>query len=303
MTKKVSATKKAPATKKASATKKKIAKKAAIRKSAPRTLLSAGEPPPFRVHNPNGAGPGVIVSDHASARVPRGLKDMGLKKSVLRRHIGWDIGAEDVTLYLSRALDMPAVIAQYSRLVVDLNRAPQHPECMPEVSDHVAVPPNATLSKKERDLRLKEIFWPYQNSIGKTVDRIVKKGRVPVIISIHSFTPAMDGVRRPWHISLLWNKEKELARRIVQNIRRRHPDVLVGENQPYTLMGERFAGSTVHRHAEERGLPYIFVEFRQDLIATPQKATYWANLFLEAIRPVLEDASTYAGRKIRPLKK
>lgn len=286
--------------------KKTAPKKSAVKKAyapAPRRLLQAGEPQPFRVENERGRGVGLIISDHASNRVPRALKDMGLKKADLKKHIAWDIGAEDATLHIARTLDMPAILAQYSRLVVDLNRDPQHEECVPAVSDRIAVPANENLSKKARDQRLKEVYWPYQNKIGKLLDRFVKKKQVPMLFSIHSFTPVMQGFRRPWHISLLWNKEEKIARRIVQAIRRAHPNLLVGENEPYTLIGDRFKGSTIWRHAEERGLPYIFVEFRQDLVDTRQKAVQWANLLLEASRPVLEDPSVFAGRRPKTGKK
>ena len=293
--------------------KKKIPQKAAVKKkkvtrkkSAPARsgrILSAGEPPPFRVEKINGRGVGLIICDHASNRVPRSLKDMGLKKNILKKHIAWDIGAEDVSLHVSRMLDMPLVLPHYSRLTADLNRAPQHVECMPEESDHIKIPANAALPKKEKEQRLKEIYWPYQNEIGKLLDRAVSKKQVPILLAIHSFTPEMDGIRRPWHISFMWQREEKLAKQVVREIRKNHPGLLVGENQPYTLSGDRFLGSTIWRHAEERNLPYIFVEFRQDLIDTKEKAVHWADIFLQALRPILDAPSTYVGRKIKTSKK
>ena len=280
--------------------KKKTTKK---KTNAGNKIISAAEPPSFRIENLQGRGIGVIVCDHASNRIPRGLKDMGLKKNLLKKHIGWDIGAEEASLHISRALDMPVILAEYSRLVTDLNRAPHHAECMAETSDHIKIPANAALSKKDRERRLKEIYWPYQNKIGKLLDRFVSKRQVPLLLAIHSFTPEMDGAKRPWHVSLLWNREEKIAKQVVKAIRKNHPDLLVGENQPYTLSGERFTGSTVWRHAEERGLPYVFVEFRQDLVDTKAKAVYWAEIFLQALRPVLESPETYMGRKIKPYKK
>jgi predicted N-formylglutamate amidohydrolase len=198
---------------------------------------------------------------------------------------------------------MPVVLAHYSRLVTDMNRAPQHPECMAEVSDHIRVPANAALSKQNKEKRLKQIYWPYQNKIGKLMDHFVSRRQVPVLLAIHSFTPEMDGVKRPWHLSLLWRREEKIAKQIVREIRKNHPDVLVGENQPYTLFGPKFTGSTLWRHAEERNLPSVFVEFRQDLVDTKEKAAYWAEIFLQALRPALENPETYLGRKIKPRKR
>jgi predicted N-formylglutamate amidohydrolase len=288
--------------KKKKSTKKKTVKKK-VTGARSRRILSAGEPPSFRIETAKGRGRGLIICDHASFRVPRGLKDMGLKKTVLKQHIGWDIGAEDAALHISRRLDMPAVIAQYSRLVYDLNRAPQHHEAMLEESDHIKIPGNAGLSKKDRAQRVKEIYQPYHGKIEKLLTGFGRKKQVPLIIAVHSFTPQMDGFRRPWHISIMWNREAGIARRVVQEIHRLHPDILVGENQPYKMAGDdRFPGSTIHRHAEARDIPYVFVEFRQDLIDTKEKAVRWAEIFLEAIQPVLDDPQTHAGRKIKPAK-
>lgn len=277
-------------------------KPAAKNKKLPGRLLAPNEPKAFRLENLRGRGVGLIICDHASNRVPRSLKNLGMRKEDLLKHIGWDIGGEDASLYLSKALDMPAVLASYSRLVLDLNRAPAHRECMADVSDHIQVPANKGLSKAERARRLKEIYQPYQNQIGKQVDLLLKRKKTPLLIAVHSFTPEMDGIKRPWHIAILWHREEAIAKRVIREIRKNHPDVLVGENEPYTLNDERFKGSTMCCHAEERGLPYIFVEFRQDLINTREKAHYWADLFLQAIKPVIDSPEFFRGRKIKPYK-
>jgi len=295
------AQKKKKTIKKKNAVKKKISKKVTAKKAG--RLLSPGEPLPYRIENVQGKGIGLVICDHAGSRVPRTLKDLGIDKADLKKHIGWDIGAEDAAQHISRTLDMPLVLATYSRLVLDLNRAPHHEECIPETSDHIDVPANAGLSKAQREQRLKEIFWPYQNKIGKMIDAFGRKKQIPILLSIHSMTPEMDGVKRPWHLSILWNREAAIAKQIVHDIRSRHPDLLVGENQPYTLFSDRFPGSTIHRHAEERGLPYVFVEFRQDLLDTKEKASYWAGILLQALHAVLDNPATWQGRKMKPAKK
>lgn len=283
------------------ATKKTTAPK---KKPAPRKLIAADEPAAVSVFNAGGKGDGVIVCDHASNRVPRSLKDLGLKKADLRRHIAWDTGAADIAHYIARRLDMPAVLSEYSRLIIDVNRGLSHPECIPSQSDGTVVSGNASLTKKEAEQRFKEIYWPYQNKVGQVTDKILRRKKIPFIISVHSMTDQLQGEsRRPWHIALLWKKEEALAKRVVSLIRKKHPELLVGENQPYSLFHGRHEGSTIWRHAEERGLPYILVEFRQDLIDTKTKATQWADIFLEALQTVLDDPATFAGRKIKPYKK
>jgi predicted N-formylglutamate amidohydrolase len=252
-------------------------------------VLTAKEPPPFRVLNPRGKGAGLVICDHSSNLVPRSLKGLGIRKPELNRHIGWDIGTENIGRRISKILDMPAVLAGYSRLVIDLNRDPDHRECIIRESDHTQIPANAGLSRAARERRLKELYWPYHKQLGKQVDRLVKKGPPPLLLAVHSYTPEMGGVRRHWHIAVLWNKQEKLAKKLIAEIRKNNPGILVGENEPYSLKNERFKGSTIWRHAEERGLPYVFVEFRQDLVDTQEKAAQWTDLFLHALRPVMED--------------
>jgi predicted N-formylglutamate amidohydrolase len=282
--------------------KKKTVKKPPPKSKTPARLISAGEPKAFRIENAAGKTAGAIICDHASNRMPKVLKDLGVKKADLKKHIAWDIGAEEISRQLGRALDMPVILASYSRLIVDLNRAPYHHEGMLAESDHIAIPGNKNLSKQDKDRRLKQLFWPYQKEIGKVTDKFVRKKKTPLLIAVHSFTPAMEGKKRPWHISVLWRREEKIAKQIVQALRRSNPSLLIGENEPYTLFDERFAGSTIDRHAEQRGLPYIFVEFRQDLIDTKEKAAQWAEIFAAAVRAVLDNPENYLNRKIKPLK-
>jgi predicted N-formylglutamate amidohydrolase len=268
--------------------------------SSSRRILSVEEPKPFRVENVKGQGRGLILCDHASGRIPRALKDMGLKKADLKRHISCDIGAEDVSRYLSKALDMPVILANYSRLVIDTNRPVGHPEGILEVSDGVVIPANADLSKSQKARRYKEIFFPYQKQIERQINRFLSKKRVPVIVAIHSFTPELGGKMRPWHISVLWNKREKIAKSVISGIRRNYPGLLVGENEPYSLKDKRSDGSTVSIHAERRGLPYVFVELRQDLIDTKEKAAVWGGILVHVLRPVFENPDTFQIEKEKP---
>jgi predicted N-formylglutamate amidohydrolase len=263
-------------------------------------LLTSAEPPAVRVENGKGKGRCVIVCDHASNRIPKSLSGLGLSKADLQKHIAWDPGTEDIGRAVSKALDAAVVYASYSRLVVDLNRGHDSKECMRDTSDHVRIPGNAALTAAQKKQRLDELFWPYHARIEREVGRFTAKGIAPVLISIHSFTPEMDGFRRPWHIGVLWNREEKLARHLVRELRRNNPDLVIGENEPYSLKAVNFTKNTISTHAESKGLPYIILEFRQDLVDTKAKAKKWAGIFLESLQPVLADPALYKlrGRKV-----
>ena len=48
---------------------------------------------PIVVENPEGAGPFVIVCDHASNRIPEEYRSFGFADDALQTHIAWDPGA------------------------------------------------------------------------------------------------------------------------------------------------------------------------------------------------------------------
>ncbi len=248
------------------------------------TFLADDEPPPYELFNSQGAAPVLLICDHASSRVPRRLHDLGLDERELSRHIGWDIGAADVTRRMALQLGAPALLSGYCRLVVDCNRHLHDPTLMPAVSDGTPIPGNTTLSPADRQMRIDALHQPYHQAIAQRLDAFVSRGIAPALLSIHSCTPEMAGQFRPWHIGICWDSDRRLAGPVLEALRR-VPAVVVGDNQPYNLdLREDYS---VPVHAARRGLPHLQVEFRQDLIATPAGARHWADVLLAAVRPVL----------------
>lgn len=261
-------------------------------------LLSAKEPKAVRVLRPESFLPVLITCDHASRRIPKSLGTLGLSAADRKKHIVFDHGTEHIGQYLSKKLDATAVIAEYSRIVTDLNRGIDHPDIMRTVSDHIEVPGNKNLTAAQKRQRLNELYRPYHKQIDKQIKRFLKRDVSPLFLAIHSLTPVMNGVKRPWDICLMWNKDEKTAQTFIRNLKARYPKLKIGENVPYTLKAKGGVGwNTVGHHAEGNNLPYIAVEFRQDLVDTRAKAEKWGRIFLEALLPLLEDPKTFRRRK------
>jgi predicted N-formylglutamate amidohydrolase len=226
--------------------------------------------------------PALLACDHASARVPRRLAGLGLSPAELGRHIALDLGAADLTRLLARELGLPAVLAGYSRLVVDCNRHLHDPTAFAAVSDGTSVPGNAAVGPAERAARAAALHEPYHAAIGEALARL---GPAPALIGIHSFTPEMGGVPRPWHAGVLWDRDARLAGPLLRHLRANSP-WLVGDNEPYS--GRHPAGYTMDRHAEPGRLPHVTVEVRQDLLATTAGVGAAAALLATALRSILD---------------
>jgi predicted N-formylglutamate amidohydrolase len=237
-------------------------------------LLRAGDPPAFELCNAQGRAQGLLLCDHASATIPGVLGDLGLDESQRRLHIAWDIGAADVTRRLSQRLDVAAILSGYSRLVIDCNRQLDDPTSIPQESDGVEVAGNRGLTQADRAGRAEACFWPYQQAIEGWIAARRAVGKTPIIISMHSFTPIMDGFERPWHIGVLANRDRRVAQRLIEALRR-DLSLTVGDNEPYDGRHGRGYGMMVH--GEELGLPFALIEMRQDLIDTHHGAEAWAN--------------------------
>ena len=248
-------------------------------------LLGADDPPPFDLVNPAGSAPMLMVCDHASHAVPASLHGLGLDESTLRCHIGWDIGAADVTRRLTAMLDAPAVLAGYSRLVIDCNRPPGSNSSIPAVSDGLAIPGNTVVDEAAAAARATACFEPYHAAVDRQLDEMAAAGATPAFISMHSFTPLFDGFERPWHVGLLWDRDDRLAKPLIKALAA-DPLIHVGNNEPYS--GRSPTPYSTPRHAETRRLPHVTVEIRQDLIDTHHGAETWAQRMAAALRAVLD---------------
>lgn len=259
-------------------------------------LLCEADPPPVELVNEAGRAPVLLVCDHASRAVPRRLNQLGLDEAALMRHIGWDIGAAEVTRHLAHRFDAPAVLSGFSRLVVDCNRRPDDPTSIPAVSDGVIVPGNCDLGAAEIAARRAACFEPYHQAVARRLDRFAGTGIVPAFLSIHSCTPIFKGFERPWHVGVLYDADTRISEPLMQALARRG-DVCVGDNQPYS--GRTHSGYSVDAHAGAQGLPHVMVEIRQDLIDTHKGAEHWARVLGDALLPILTDSGLY--RKHSPM--
>ena len=225
-------------------------------------LLSADEPSPYYVVNALAEVPILLVCDHAGCRFPASLGTLGLDPFARRCHLAWDIGAGSLTERLARNLGVTAVLGQYSRLVVDCNRELMDPGAFLEYGDGILVPGNRHLAQAEKDRRADAIYWPYHHAIDEQLRRLRAAGPPPAFISIHSFTPVLDGIVRDIQMGVLWDEDSRLSDIFIEEFRA--AGFLTGDNEPYS--GRAPQDYTIDHHAEAGGLPHVGIEIRQDLI-------------------------------------
>jgi predicted N-formylglutamate amidohydrolase len=218
------------------------------------------------VRNAGAESPFLLLGDHAGRLIPQALGDLGVSEADLGRHIAWDIGVAGLGERLAMRLGCCFIAQRFSRLAIDCNRDPARPDAICERSDGSHVPGNRGLSAAARAARVAEIFAPYHARIAEELDARAVRGVPTILLALHSFTPEMAGQARPWRFGVLHADDAPFARAVLAELRLRLDPAEVGDNEPYAMDEVDF---TVPHHARPRGLDYLELEVRQDLIAEP----------------------------------
>jgi predicted N-formylglutamate amidohydrolase len=214
----------------------------------------------------------LIIADHASNHVPADI-DLQIAPELLNTHIAIDLGVAA----LAKVLGLPAILGGVSRLVVDLNREEDAPHIIPIASDGHAIPGNA-INHEARAQRIRRFWHPYHDKISDMIEEY----RPKLLISLHSFTPILatdPDQQRPWEVGILYNEDDRAARIAIPLLEA--AGVVVGDQLPYS---GKLLNATMNRHAEGRGIAYLGIEMRQDLIGGPAGVTRWANMLGPIIR-------------------
>lgn len=225
----------------------------------------------------------ILLCDHASNRVPPEYRSLGLAAPQFDRHIAYDIGARDLTLGLAERLGAGAVLSCFSRLLIDPNRGLDDPTLIMRISDGAAVPGNRDVDAEERQRRIERFHAPYHRAVSQMIGAVRRQGLVPLIVSIHSFTPVWRGRPRPWHVGILWDRDEAMASAMIRGFAAQG-DLVVGDNEPYHGALE---GDTLNTHGTGPGLPHALVEVRQDLIAAKTGVDEWVERVARVIEPIM----------------
>lgn len=240
--------------------------------------------------------PLLFVCDHASNALPDVHGLLGLPRTLFDTHIAHDIGAAELTRTLARSFGVSAILARWSRLLIDLNRGADDPTLIMKLSDGSIIPGNASVDAREIQIRIARYHEPYHRAIADEIQTIYAQGAAPTLISVHSFTPTWKGKARPWHIGVLFDRDDRLATPLAEAARA--SGFVVGCNEPYS--GE-LENDCMYRHGTSNGLPHVLVEVRQDLIATASAARAFAGRLRPVIASALEKMGKASIRLTRPL--
>ena len=227
----------------------------------------------------------VLICDHARNALPQEYGSLGLSSSQFERHIAFDIGAEALTKGLAARLDVPAVLARYSRLLIDPNRGRDDPTLVRQLSDGTIIPGNYPLDADELRSRIERFHKPYHDEIDRVLGKVLEERVIPAVLSVHTMTDQWNGVKRPWQIALLWDEDKRMANLFLKELEneRESPELNVGLNQPYD---GALVGDTMYSHCTQNGYAHLLLEVRQDLVSDTKGVNEWVDCLAELLERV-----------------
>ena len=214
----------------------------------------------------------LVTCDHATNRVPDwiGGGDLGISAADMSRHIAYDVGAAGLARRLAARLDAPAILSDFSRLVIDPNRGEDDPTLLMRIYDGTVIPANRLADAAERERRLERLYRPYHAAYAALA--AARPDRA--ICAIHSFTRQLRGrPRRPWAVGVLYShRDERLGPALVQECRAQ--GWITGDNEPYS---GHLEGDSIDRHALAHNRPNVLIEICNDLITDASGQDLWAE--------------------------
>lgn len=231
----------------------------------------------------------VVTCEHASNRIPRAYGGLGLPARVLQTHIAWDRGALEVARAVARRLGCPLHAGRWSRLLIDLNRNPGHRKLAARESFGIVVPGNRDVTPAEMKARLRRYHRPYRDAALADIGRAIAAHGACLHLSIHSFTPVVDGVRRTTDVGLLYDPrrrpEPALAARLAPHFAAH--GLRVRMNDPYRGTSDSFT-TACHRLYPAARYAALEIETNQRLLQDAAAVRRMGRILAEAMAVVLE---------------
>lgn len=172
----------------------------------------------------------VISCEHAVDLVPAPYAALFKGYDhLLATHRGIDFGALAIAKHVHQVCQSDFIAAKATRLLIDCNRSLHHPQCFSEVTQHLDAPLKQQI--------ISQYYLPFRQQVLADIMKHISDGLTVWHLSIHSFTPVMDGRTRNADIGLLYDPrrsaEKEFAAQWKQAIKQLHPQYKVRLNYPY----------------------------------------------------------------------
>lgn len=211
----------------------------------------------------------------------------------------------------AESMGITVIKAQYSRYVIDLNRAPQDTPLYSSERFQTSLVPLQTFSQKniyldsppcqnEIDFRLQNYYWPYYKKISALLDKLKKNFGNVLLFDAHSIkrnVPAISSEKFPSFI--LGNQNGQTAN---ENIINCALQALKKDRQYSVSHNTPFKGGHITRHFSnpQSGIHTLQLEMSQDIYMDEKTITFQENKANDVIQ-ILENLFITLGQQLKVL--
>ena len=201
----------------------------------------------------------VITCEHASNHLPQKYALLfGDRPQLLKSHCAYDPGARELAQRFAGRFNAPCFEGTVSRLLVDCNRSPGHRRLF-----------GHGLEADERAALLHRYYLPFRQAAAAAITAAMDDGRTALHLSVHTFTPTLDGTERRADVGLLYDprrtREKSLCAAWIAALREMAPRLRLRRNYPYRGVADGFA-TLLRTQLGEGGYLGIELEVNQRLV-------------------------------------
>ncbi|RLB62506.1 MAG: N-formylglutamate amidohydrolase [Deltaproteobacteria bacterium] len=201
--------------------------------------------------------PFIITCEHASQGLPAGWRWPEADQWLVDTHWAYDLGAAELARELCAATGSAAVLARFSRLLIDANRPADDPTVCRDRADGRPVVLNQAITPADRTRR--QAYWAGYHEV---VEQTVAASSASVVLALHSFTRQYEGQRRDdIELGVLFDDQQELGERLARALGPLSSKVHL--NRPYS--GKHGMIYSADHHARAAGKRAVEIEVRQDL--------------------------------------
>jgi len=193
----------------------------------------------------------LLTCEHAGNQVPECYNEVFSDiREVLASHRGYDPGALEIARFLATEFNAPLFICETTRLLIEPNRSLDNNQLYSEYSQK--------LIETDHEQILERYYYPHRNGVEDVITKVSK----PVLhLSIHTFTPVLNGNTRAVDIGLLFDphrrSEADFCREFMDGLELMLPYLTIKFNEPYKGTDDGF---TTHLRTKFDDKDYLGIE-------------------------------------------
>jgi len=215
----------------------------------------------------------LFSCEHFGNRIPDEISnEFNVDPKILVSHRGYDRGAAELFSSFAAKFKAPAYYYEFTRLAIDANRSLKNRSVFSNFSSN--------LDPRLKNMLVSKYYSPYRAMVEENLKGIINSEERAIHISVHSFTPLLNGKIRNADVTFLYDpsraNEKEISQKWQKKISELMPDLKIRMNYPYKWVSDGF---TSHLRSRFSDSMYSGIELEINQKLFNQSTDYLSKFF------------------------